>query len=92
MLSHLKDIIHSSNPTTSNSSNFQSDNSTMTHAAIYFQKDMMYQHSILQVNYTTYDVRQSQDTLNPKTDHRDILFLSSEPQMQESTAHQYQYA
>jgi hypothetical protein len=48
----------------------------------------MYQHNILQINYTTYDVRRSQDILNPKTDHRDILLLSSEPE----ASHQYQYA
>jgi hypothetical protein len=55
---------------------------------VFFQKDMMYQHSILHINYTTYDMRRSQDIFNPKTDHCDILLLSSEPE----AAHQYYYA
>jgi hypothetical protein len=60
---------------------------------IFFQSNMMYQHNIIQVNYTTYDVRQAQDTVNPKTDHRDIMFLSGNEYGQRNPAtHPYQYA
>jgi hypothetical protein len=38
----------------------------------FFQNNMMYQHGILRVNYTTYDVRCAQDTIN----HRRNISLS----------------
>jgi hypothetical protein len=38
--------------------------------------DRMYLHNILRVNYTTYDVRRKQDTINPNTSHRDIMVLA----------------
>jgi hypothetical protein len=60
----------------------------LNHDTVFFQKDTMYQHSILCINYTTYDVRRSQDTLNPKTDHCNILLLSPDTDV----GHQYQYA
>ncbi|PPR03767.1 hypothetical protein CVT24_007510 [Panaeolus cyanescens] len=37
--------------------------------------DSLYEHSVLRVNYTTYDLRRSQDSFNPRT-HADILLLS----------------
>jgi len=43
---------------------------------VVFQRDRIYQHHILRVNYTTYDVRRAQDTINPRTDHRDVMLLS----------------
>jgi hypothetical protein len=87
LLSCLKEIVCSESTNTTSSSD-----SNPTHDTIYFHKNRMYQHNILQINYTTYDVRQSQDILNPKTNHCDILLVSSEPQPQESITHQYQYA
>jgi len=53
---------------------------------------MMYQHTILWVNYTTYDVRWAQDTINPKTDHCDILLLSQTECGRNMTIHKFQYA
>jgi hypothetical protein len=55
---------------------------------VYFRKDLMYRHNLLRVNYTTYDVRRAQDTLNPRTDHRDIMLLSINQDM----VHEYRYA
>jgi hypothetical protein len=66
----------------------KSGGTSLNHDTVFFQKDTMYQHSIMHINYTTYDVRRSQDILNPKTDHRDILLLSPKPDV----GHQYQYA
>ena len=37
----------------------------------------MYRHRLLRVNYTTYDLRRESDSINPRTDHRDIMLLSS---------------
>lgn len=43
---------------------------------VIFKYNRIYTHNILRVNYTTYDVRRAQDTINPKTSHRDALFLA----------------
>ncbi|PPQ66257.1 hypothetical protein CVT24_007275 [Panaeolus cyanescens] len=40
-----------------------------------FASDAIYEHNVLRVNYTTYDLRRLQDSLNPRT-HNDILTLS----------------
>ncbi|KIK75878.1 hypothetical protein PAXRUDRAFT_18604 [Paxillus rubicundulus Ve08.2h10] len=47
----------------------------------------IYWHSMLRVNYTTYDVRREQDTINPLT-HADIMVLSHE----DERTHPYWYA
>lgn len=41
-----------------------------------FKHNRMYTHNILRVNYTTYDVRRAQDTINPRTTHCNALFLA----------------
>lgn len=43
----------------------------------------------MRINYTTYDVRRAQDSINPNTDHRDIMLLSDTPN---SAAHPFCYA
>ncbi|KAH9944799.1 hypothetical protein B0H21DRAFT_823184 [Amylocystis lapponica] len=40
-------------------------------------KDTMYFHKVFRVNYTTYDVRRDQDSMNPRT-HCDIMLNSCE--------------
>jgi hypothetical protein len=59
-------------------------------AGIHFKGDRMYSHNILRVNYTTYDVRRSQDVINPNTDHKDIMVLSA--QDPDSSHHEFDYA
>ncbi|PPR01795.1 hypothetical protein CVT24_001691, partial [Panaeolus cyanescens] len=49
--------------------------------------DALYEHSVLRVNYTTYDLRRSQDSLNPRT-HNDILTLSRD----DNPSHPFSYA
>jgi hypothetical protein len=44
---------------------------------VLFKSDRMYKHNMLRINYTTYDVRHSQDVLNPRTSHRDIMLLAN---------------
>ncbi|TBU55610.1 hypothetical protein BD310DRAFT_825501, partial [Dichomitus squalens] len=39
--------------------------------------DRLYQHKTIRVNYTTYDMRREQDSINPRT-HADIMLLSPE--------------
>ena len=49
----------------------------------------IYSAKVLRVNYTTYDVRRDQDSMNPSTEHRDIMVLSPE---EGEDAHPYWYA
>jgi hypothetical protein len=50
----------------------------------------------MRINYTTYDVRRAQDTINPNTDHRDIMLLSPQSftgdNSESAQGHQYRYA
>jgi hypothetical protein len=82
----------SNSPTSSSYS--QSDSNPADSAAelngIHFKGDRMYRHNIFRLNYTTYDVRRAQDTINPNTDHSNIMLLSSEDAS--SPHHQYIYA
>lgn len=54
---------------------------------INIKNDRMHHHSMLRVNYTTYDLRREQDTINPKT-RADIMVLSHE----DERSHPYWYA
>lgn len=47
-------------------------------SAIYIHSDRLYRHGIAQINFTTYDCRQDQDTLNASTSRRDIMCLREE--------------
>jgi hypothetical protein len=55
---------------------------------ITFINNRLYRHKVLRVNYTTYDMRREQDSLNPRT-HADIMVLSHE---NDASAHPYWYA
>jgi hypothetical protein len=55
---------------------------------ITFVNNRLYRHKVLRVNYTTYDLRREQDSLNPRT-HADIMVLSHED---EDSVHPYWYA
>ena len=53
----------------------------------------IFQHKILHVNYTTYDVRRDQDIFNPGSDHHDLLMLVTPGSFEESeTQHHFCYA
>lgn len=53
---------------------------------IYFHSDWMYEHNILNINYTSYDVRRETDIVNPKTLRRDVMCLQQVDEHGESTA------
>jgi hypothetical protein len=54
---------------------------------INFKADQMYRHNMMRINYTTYNVRRAQDTINPNTNHCNVMLLScKEPG---SPKHQY---
>ncbi|KAK6974093.1 GLOBIN domain-containing protein [Favolaschia claudopus] len=53
-------------------------------------RDRLYTHKILRVNYTTYDLRRDEDTINTRS-HPDIMVFAHEDD-DDSTAHPYWYA
>jgi len=70
-------------------SSFPVSSSTAGLDRLFFKKECLYEHNVLRINYTTYDVRRAQDVINPNTDHKDIMFLSLEDT---GDSHQYVYA
>ncbi|KAG2029778.1 hypothetical protein BDR03DRAFT_1017973 [Suillus americanus] len=55
---------------------------------IIIANNKIYEHSVLWINYTTYDLRREQDSLNPCT-HADVMVLSHE---NDDARHPYWYA
>jgi hypothetical protein len=60
--------------------------------SIFFKGDRMYRHNLARFNYTTYDVRRSQDVINPGTSHRDIMLLANNTDDNSDSSHPYLYA
>jgi hypothetical protein len=56
--------------------------------SVHILNDRIYASKVLRVNYTTYDIRRDQDSMNPRT-HSDVMVLSPET---EAGAHPYWYA
>jgi hypothetical protein len=52
---------------------------------ILFRNDCMYSHKIMRINFTTYDVRRSQDVIHTGTTHCNIMVLS-DPRSSESSS------
>jgi len=53
----------------------------------------IYRHKVLHVNYTTYDLRRVQDSLNPRLPgHGDVMVLSPENEDENENPHPYWYA
>ena len=61
--------------------------------SVLFKHDRLYKHSLLRINYTTYDVRRSQDVVNPSTSRCNIMLLA-DPQNDEDirSNHPFRYA
>jgi hypothetical protein len=59
------------------------------HCHVLFNSGRMYKHQVLRINYTTYDVRRSQDLINPDTRRRDIMLLSNDDN---DESHPFRYA
>lgn len=62
--------------------------STTERFNLQIEDNRIYEHKVLRVNYTTYDMRRDQDSINPRT-HPDIMALSHED---EDDDHPYWYA
>jgi hypothetical protein len=90
LLARIKATQAEVDPLTSTHAEITSPNSTAELDRLYFKKECMYKHNVMRINYTTYDVRRGQDTINPNTEHRDVMLLS--PEDAEEPCHQYAYA
>lgn len=60
---------------------------------IFFKSERMYAHRMIRFNYTTYDIRRSQDVVNPRTPHCNIMLLNKQMDDNDTTtAHPFLYA
>ena len=55
---------------------------------VLFKGNRIYRHRLLCINYTTYDLQRDFDSINPRTNHRDIMLLSDS----DDNAHPFSYA
>jgi hypothetical protein len=61
--------------------------------AVLILKNTIYRHKVLRINYTTYDLRRAQDSLNPRIPgHGDVMVLSPENAEDNEDPHPYWYA
>ena len=44
---------------------------------VLFKGNKIYRHRLLRINYTTYNLQREFDSINPRTDHRDIMLLAN---------------
>ncbi|SJL13966.1 uncharacterized protein ARMOST_17418 [Armillaria ostoyae] len=56
---------------------------------LHINNDRIFRHKVLRVNYTTYDVRRDQDSINPRT-RSDVVVLAND--LEAETVHPYWYA
>jgi hypothetical protein len=59
--------------------------------SILFKHDRMYPHRLMRINYTTYDIRRSQDVINPFTSHCNVMVLADSDD-DSSSGHRFRYA
>ncbi|KAI0055388.1 hypothetical protein BV25DRAFT_1815655 [Artomyces pyxidatus] len=67
----------------------QDADATLTEHAtdyVFFKNDRMYEHRIMKINYTTYDVRRGQDIIHTGTNNRDIMVLAPIAESEEPSA------
>jgi len=70
----------------------EDNNSRLEGNSVLFKSDRMYRHNLLRLNYTTYDIRRSQDVVNPETTHCDIMLLANPDDMEANSNHPFLYA
>lgn len=79
-----------SQTSSSQSSDPVGDQSAYDPNTVLFKHDRMYQHNLARFNYTSYDVRRSEDVVNASTPHHNIMVLSDESDS--TTSHPFKYA
>jgi hypothetical protein len=60
--------------------------------AVLFKHDRIYQHKLIHINYTTYDVRRSQDVANASTTHCNVMTLADPSEHDSVSSHPFKYA
>lgn len=73
---------------------YSGDEHTFTNAdrnTIRFTNNRIYRHKAMRINYTTYDMRQAQDSINPRNNSY-IMVLAHEDNTPGTTPHPYWYA
>jgi hypothetical protein len=61
--------------------------------SIIFKHDRIYKHNIARINYTSYDVRRSQDVINASSAHGNIMTLTdTHDDQDQDTIHPFSYA
>jgi hypothetical protein len=70
----------------------QSETGQTARDSVLFKNDRIYRHQLVRFNYTTYDVRRSQDVVNPNTSHRDIMLLANPDDLEGNANHPFLYA
>lgn len=60
--------------------------------SILFKSDRIYEHNIMRVNFTAYDVRRLQDVINPSTTHCNVMVLAGDNLESSSATHPFRYA
>lgn len=84
--------IHSQNDNPPARSDSLQDNDIKPES-ILFKNDRIYEHKLMRINYTTYNIRRSQDMVNASTPHRDVLVLAdSSDDPDSSSSHPFRYA
>lgn len=85
LLVRIKDVLQKENPLAfsrqfplSGSINLTPNTHQDQLDGILFKHNRLYTHNILRINYTTYDVHRSQDTINPRTPHCNIMVLAAD--------------
>jgi hypothetical protein len=61
--------------------------------SILFKSDQIYEHKLMRLNYTTYDVRRYQDMVNAFTPHHNVMVLADPSDDPDSSSpHPFRYA
>jgi hypothetical protein len=68
------------------------DESVCKPDSVVFKNDRLYRHNTIRINYTTYDVRRAQDTINPKTSHCNVMVLKDDDMHSEDPEDWFRYA
>jgi hypothetical protein len=69
------------------------DDNEVDSNSIFLKHDRIYEHSLMRINYTTYDVRRSQDVVNTSTSHCNVMVLDGPPENSaRSSSHKFRYA
>jgi len=59
---------------------------------IVFKHDLLYRHNLIRINYTTYNVRRSQDVINTSSTHNNIMVLADDDDCDADPGHPFKYA